>query len=114
MAFSEIERKRIDKDVGAWCAARVPEHLWGEIRLEYRVAGHTIDIFEVRPDWKDRRQTMETPCARIRYVRTKNTWQLYWQRADLKWHRYDPLPESARLDVLVAEIDKDPVCCFFG
>ncbi|RLB39490.1 MAG: hypothetical protein DRH30_09780 [Deltaproteobacteria bacterium] len=57
---------------------------------------------------------METPCARRRYVRTKNIWQLYWQRAALKWHRYDPLPKSARLGVLVTEIDKDPFCCFFG
>ena len=114
MAFSEIERKRIDKVVGALCTARSPAHLRDQIRTEYRVAGHTVDIFEVRPDWQDPTQTMETPCARIRYVRTRNVWRLFWRRADLKWHGYGPLAESARLDVLVREIDNDPFCCFFG
>jgi hypothetical protein len=50
----------------------------------------------------------------IRYVRTRKVWRLFWRRADLKWHGYEPLAESARLDALVREIDNDPFCCFFG
>ena len=114
MAFNELELKRIEKLVGELCAARSPEHLRDQIRLEYRVQDPSILIYEVRPRWRAPRELMEEPCAKISYFRTRNVWQLYWQRADLKWHRYDPLPEAASLDMLVKQIDEDPHCCFFG
>jgi hypothetical protein len=114
MAFSELELKRIDKEVGGLCAARSPEHLRDEIRLEYRVQGHSIVIYEVRPRWRAPGEVMEEFCAKIRYVRTRNVCQLYWQRADLKWHLYEPLPEAGRLEPLVKHIDEDPHGCFFG
>ncbi|MEZ4647508.1 MAG: DUF3024 domain-containing protein [Candidatus Eisenbacteria bacterium] len=36
------------------------------------------------------------------------------ERQDLKWHRYDPLPETSDLGAAVAEVDVDPYGCFFG
>ncbi|MBT8470119.1 MAG: DUF3024 domain-containing protein [Myxococcales bacterium] len=114
MAFSELELKRIEEEVGGLCAARSPEHLRDEIRLEYRVQGHSIVIYEVRPRWGAPGELMEELCAKIRYVRTRKVWQLYWQRADLKWHLYEPLPEASRLGPLLKHIDEDPHSCFFG
>jgi len=114
MAFTELELKRIEKLVGGLCAARSPEHLRDQIRLEYRVQDHSILIYDVRPGWRAPRELMEEPCAKIRYVRTRDIWQLYWQRADLTWHRYDPLSEARSLDALVKHVDEDPHCCFFG
>lgn len=35
-------------------------------------------------------------------------------RKDLKWHLYEPLSESTRLEALVEEVDKDPYGAFFG
>jgi Protein of unknown function (DUF3024) len=35
-------------------------------------------------------------------------------RADLKWHRDDPLREAGTLDAVLAELDADPYACFGG
>jgi|SRR5665648_45758 len=114
MAFSEIELKKIDNLVGAMCQKRIPAHIKNELDLIYRIKGHDVTLFEKRPDWCDPRKTMETPVAKLKYVRTKNEWRLYWQRRDLKWHAYDLLSSSHDLKELVDEIDVDPYCCFFG
>ncbi|MHB9052726.1 MAG: DUF3024 domain-containing protein [Thermoleophilia bacterium] len=39
---------------------------------------------------------MEIPVAKLKYVRTKNEWRLFWQRRDLKWHAYELLSSSWR------------------
>lgn len=114
MAFSEIELKRIDNLVGAFCRRRIPVEIQDELTLAYRVEGHDVVIFERRPYWRDPRQTTEMPVAKLKFVRTANEWRLYWQRRDLKWHAYDFLPSSTDLKELVDEIDKDEFACFFG
>ena len=40
MAFSEIELKRIEQEVGGLCKRRSPTHLKDELSLEYRIKGH--------------------------------------------------------------------------
>lgn len=114
MAFSEFELKKIEKLIGGLCQRRSPAHLRDELRLEYKIKGHDIVIYERRPRWDDRTIMAETPVAKIKLVRTVGEWRLYWQRRDLKWHSYPMLPSSHDLAELVAEIDEDPYACFFG
>ncbi|MHB9053527.1 MAG: DUF3024 domain-containing protein [Thermoleophilia bacterium] len=114
MAFSEIELKRIDSIVGVFCRERVPVQLWEKLRLDYRIKGHDVVMFEVRPDWQDTRQKIETPVAKFKFVRTVDEWRLFWMRADLRWHRYDICPPSPDLNDLVQEVDRDIYGCFFG
>ena len=52
--------------------------------------------------------------ARIRYIRSKAHWRLYWMRSDLKWHAYEPSPEHESLQDALAVVDQDAHCCFFG
>jgi hypothetical protein len=52
--------------------------------------------------------------AKFKYVRSTKRWNLYWMRQDLKWHSYEPLPDSATIEKLVAEVDRDPYGAFFG
>lgn len=40
--------------------------------------------------------------------------RLFWQRADMKWHKYGPLDSSRSFAELVAGIDADTHGCFFG
>ena len=114
MAFNEIELKRIDKVVGGVCRRRNRPELHDQLRLEYRVKAHDVVLFEVRPCWDGQPGTMENPVAKVKFVRTDGMWRLFWQRADLKWHGYDPFPTSSDLSRLVEEVDRDPHCCFFG
>ena len=114
MAFSEIESRRIDQMVGGLCRRRNRPDLHDKLRLEYRIKAQDVILLEVRPRWDGAPGEMETPVAKLKYVRTKGSWRLLWQRRDLKWHFYEPFPESTDLARLVQEIDEDPYCCFFG
>ncbi|MGZ8422146.1 MAG: DUF3024 domain-containing protein [Nitrospira sp.] len=114
MAFSELELKRIEKTVGQLCLRRSPVHLLPQLRLEYRVKGHEVLIVERRPRWDKPEEWGESVIAKLKFVRTVQQWQLYWQRANLKWYGYEPYFSSQDVADLVREIDTDPHGCFFG
>ena len=114
MAFAEIELARIEKSVGGLCRRRTKPEIRDQLRLEYSIRRHDIELFEVRPNWRDPAEEMETPVAKIRYVRSANEWRLYWMRQDLKWHSYEPHAVGESLEELVEEVDRVEYCCFFG
>ena len=59
-------------------------------------------------------EAVEESIAKIKYVRSRQVWRLYWKRADLKWHAYQPCPEVKSLATALRVIDKDACNCFFG
>jgi len=114
MAFSELERKRIEQAIGAFCGKHSPAHLKDKLYLTYTVKGHEIVIVERRPRWDNQSEWTESPVAKLKFIRTAAKWRLYWMRADMKWHEYPGRSSSNRLEDLVQEIDDDPLACFFG
>ncbi|MGH9576307.1 MAG: DUF3024 domain-containing protein [Terriglobales bacterium] len=52
--------------------------------------------------------------AKATFVKTEAAWRVYWQRADLKWHRYDPVPLVESLEDFVKLVDEDHHACFWG
>ncbi len=70
MAFAEIELARIKKAVGGFCERRVRPEIRDKLRLEYSVKRHDIEIFEVRPHWRNPGEEMQTPVAKIKFVRS--------------------------------------------
>ena len=114
MAFSELELKRIDKEVGGLCERRSPMEIRDKFSLGYRVKGHGVMIFARRPLWRDPTEWMEIDTVKLKYMRSANEWQMYWQRANGKWVRYNPLPSSRDLKTLLREVESDPLGCFAG
>lgn len=115
MAFTEFDMSEITSALDAFMTRRrPPPHLRAQLDLRYRVTGHSIEIFEVRPAWRDPSTIQETPCAKTIFVRTRNVWRLYWMRQDLKWHRYGEVPDATGLIELLRVIDDDAYGCFFG
>lgn len=114
MAFSEIERKRIENTVGGMCQRRNRPEMHDKLRLEYSVDRHDVELYEVRPHWQDPTEELHTSCAKLKFVRTAGEWRLFWMRKDLRWHAYEPLPASRSLEELVAEVARDRYGCFFG
>jgi hypothetical protein len=115
MAFSEIEKKRYEKVVDAFMEMRRPPvHIRKELDLGYQIKGQSVEIFEIRPFWRDPETILEVPVAKATYVETQKVWKVYWQRADLKWHRYDPDPEVGTLEEFLALVDRDECACFWG
>lgn len=114
MALSEIELKRIENTVGALCKRRSPAAVADQVSTRYRVQRHDIELYERRTHWREPGEWIETPVAKIKFVRSANEWRLYWMRQDLKWHRYEPFPGSRRIEDLVEAIDEDRDGCFWG
>ena len=115
MTFSELESKRYEKAVKAFIdSRRPPPEIRPELDLGYRMSGQSIEVFEIRPAWDDPSEKMENSVAKATYVRRPNVWRIYWQRADLRWHRYDPVSEVARIEEFLDVVDADEYCCFFG
>ena len=114
MAFNELDLRRIERIVGGFCGQRTRPEVADELRLIYETEGQSVVISEERPDWQDPSERMHTPVAKLRFVRTTGLWTLYWMRADLRWHVYEPAAPAADLAALVEVVDRDEYCAFFG
>jgi hypothetical protein len=113
--LSEFEMKRCEKLVAEFVQQlRPPPHLRAKVDLAFRVSGQSIEIFELRPHWMNKGITLESPIAKATYNKRKFKWKVFWQRADMKWHSYQPSPEVASVEEFLDVVRKDDHCCFFG
>ena len=115
MALSEFEVKRCRKLMDAWLEKKRPlAHIRPKRDIAYRIRNQSIEIVEIRPVWDDPSRIMETPIAKTTWVKTQRCWKIYWMRADLKWHSYEPCPRVERLEAFLEELNNDPYGCFWG
>ena len=115
MTFSEIEIHRIKKHMNGFLAARrPPAHIRKQLDLAYRLEKQSVLIYEVRPRWDNPEETIEEFVAKARFYKSRNEWRIYWMRADLKWHSYEPVPEVRLLEDFLRVVDEDEYSCFFG
>lgn len=99
-----------------YCAAQVPAHVQDRVRIESRVRGKTVTIWESQPvepgdlsgDWFD------VGVARMKYDEAAGGWTLYWFDRNTKAHRYEFLPEHQPIQRVLREIADDPTAIFWG
>jgi hypothetical protein len=115
MPFNDLENKRIKKlMVGFMEKHRPPVEMRTKLDLGYHIKDYSVVIFEIRPLWSNPDKTIEEPVAKATYVKSANVWKIYWQRSDLKWHRYDMDPEVDSFEEFLGIVDADEYCCFWG
>ena len=115
MAFSEFETKRCERALSTFVEKhRPPVHIRSELDIGYRVKGQSVEIFEIRPQWRNPTEIMENAIAKATYVKTQRIWKVFWQRADLKWHGYEPHPKAGTIEEFLEVVNKDEYGCFFG
>ncbi len=75
-----------------------------------------MTIVERRAPWREDYGPEWTrfPIARLRYTKAGKTWSLYWRDRNLRFHEYDLISPTARIDELLADIDRDPTGIFWG
>jgi|SRR5690606_3563487 len=115
MAFSELEKKRVEKAVAAFVEQKRPAaHIRPQLDIGFRLEGQSVEIFEIRPYWRDESQTMERSVAKATYVKGQAQWKVFWKRADLKWHGYEPQATVRKIEEFLKVVDDDPYGCFWG
>lgn len=103
------------KEVGAYVARRRPApHLRGKVDLAFSLKGQSIVIFELRPKYTDPSIVVESNIAKATYVRAHDAWKVFWQRADLKWHGYEPDAIVDSVGRFLAVVEADEYGCFWG
>ena len=108
----ELDVARVQR----WCRARVPEAVRDQVRVEVDVADRHLTIVECRPPWSADMGPEWTrfPIARLRYTKATGLWSLLWRDRNLRFHAYDRVPPSARVEDLLVEVDQDPTAIFWG
>ena len=115
MAISKFEQKRCERLVGAFIEKRRPApHIRNELDLGFRVVDQSVEIFEIRPQWNQPKVRREHAVAKATYVKANSVWRVFWQRRDLKWHRYGPAPEVDSLEAFLQIVNEDEQGCFWG
>jgi len=72
MALNDLERRRAEKAVGAFIAARrPPPHFRPQLDLGFRVSGQSVELFEIRPRWNRPEVKRESPFAKATLVRSR-------------------------------------------
>lgn len=115
MAFTEPELARVESALADFLEKRrPPEEIRQKVDLAYRIEGESVVIFLLRPLWRDPTEILEHPVAKAIYQRGTHRWSIKWQRANLRWYRYDPHPEAMLFEEFLAVVDEDEQCCFWG
>lgn len=115
MALNELETARAKKALGEFMdRRRPPPHVRDQLDLGYRITGQSVELFEIRPVWDRPSEKMERPFAKATFVRTQNVWRVYWRRADLRWHLYEPAAEVSGLPEFLSAVEADSYGCFWG
>ncbi|MFO7944127.1 MAG: DUF3024 domain-containing protein [Anaerolineales bacterium] len=115
MTFSESDRKRIEKIMDEYLkVSRPPIQIRDKLDIGYRIENQSVEIFEIRPAFDKPCEIIETPVAKATYVKRSGIWKIYWMKADLNWHRYEPTPDVDDLESFLSIIEEDQFGCFFG
>jgi hypothetical protein len=93
---------------------RPPEHMRHDLDLSYRIDKQSVIIFELRPNWHKKDETLENSVAKATWVNTQKIWKIYWMRADLKWHSYEPCPTANTIQQFLKVVEEDSHSCFWG
>lgn len=115
MSIPESELAKIQ----AWVAARndeLPVDVADQVRYELDVDARSATIFECRPPWREDfgPDWTRMSIARLRYTQTRREWTLYWSNQHGQFRLYDTLSPAPGVEPLLAEIDRDPTCIFWG
>ena len=93
---------------------RPPQEIRQQLDIGYEIENQSIILNEIRPFWNDRNKIMTNGYAKATFVNSKNIWNIYWKRADNKWHLYEHSPSVGQLKEFLKIVDEDKYYCFKG
>ena len=115
MAFNENQIQKIEQIVNPFIESiRPAPEIRQKMDISFRLENQSLLIFEIRPQFRYPDRVLESSIAKATYVKRTRLWKLYWMRADMKWHRYEPFPGAESLQEILDVIARDEYHCFWG
>ena len=115
MAISEFEIRRCKNELDKFLEVkRPPPYLRDKVDIGYSIKDQSVELFEIRPTWNNPKEYREHPFAKSTFIKSKSHWKIFWQRADLKWHSYEPNPVVRTIEEFLSVVIEDEHACFFG
>lgn len=114
MAISEFETFKIEKMASEFCDARNKHFPTDQLKICYRIEDQDLYIYEERPHWQNPKIKTQSMTAKIKYIKSKSIWKLYWLRQNMKWMLYEPMESSKELSTLLEVVNEDAYGCFWG
>jgi hypothetical protein len=115
MTFHDLEQDRVEKALAVFLEKRRPPvNIRSQLDIGFRLVGQSVELIEIRPQWDDPKIIREQAFAKATYVKAQNVWKIFWQRSDLKWHGYEPVPTVPTIEEFLSVVNQDEYSCFFG
>ena len=114
LPLTELQLAQVARLIEPLVNQPMPAAARAKLRHGYRVDGLAVILFESRPRFDRPKEWRDEEVAKFRYVVRQRVWRLYCQFRDLKWHLYEPYPESPALEDLIEQVKRDPTCIFWG
>lgn len=112
---AEVKNAAISQ-VTTYCATKVPAEHDDKIRIEYKLRGNTLTIYECRPPWREDfgpEWTSRRVCV-FEWDRAARGWRLYAMDRNNRRLDYPFVETTPDLLPLLREIETDPTCIFWG
>jgi hypothetical protein len=96
--------------------AEMPFDARDQVRYELNIGPSSLTIVECRPPWREDYGPDWTrlAVARLRYVKARREWSLYWRDRHEKFHLYDEAAPTPSIQTLLDEVEADPTSIFWG
>lgn len=114
MALSLSQNELAEKQIKDYCKNKIPQDIQDQISMKYIIKANTIILIESRPKWNDKTVWTNLEIAKMKFDIKLKKWKLYYPRSNNKWYLYEDLKEKLEIKSLLQEIDKDPLCVFWG
>lgn len=85
-----------------------------QLDIGYELIDNSVILNEIRPAWDNPQEILKHPYAKATFVKNKDSWKIYWMRANLKWYLYDPKPIVKNLRDFLKIVEEDAYGCFKG
>jgi hypothetical protein len=113
MALSEFTKKLVENRLAWFCREKTPLYYRSRIRLGFKIEEDSVTIFEQRPTFADPNRWMGLDVAQFRWNERAKTWSLFYRDRESNWRAYYLNPK-ADFEILLREVDDDPVEVFWG
>jgi hypothetical protein len=93
---------------------RPEEAIRDKVDVAYKIENQSIIIYEIRPNFRDPKQKIESLVAKATFVKAKDYYKVFWMRSDFKWHSYKPVPTVKTIRDFIQVVEEDTYSCFWG